>query len=58
MKTFSEMIDELNAKIGPGPASVAISKLRYDADTNTVRMTSAAALAVLHKQHFPEQYSK
>jgi len=58
VKTFSEMIAELNAKIGPGPASVAISQLRYDAETNTVRMTTAAALAQLHKQHFPEQYSK
>lgn len=58
MKTFSQMIDELNAKIGAGPAAVAISKLRYDAESQTVRMTTAAALAELHKQHFPEQYSK
>lgn len=58
MKTFAEMIDELKAKIGTWPATEAISQLRYDAESQTVRMTSAAALAVLHKQHFPEQYSK
>lgn len=58
MKTFSQMIAELNAKIGSEPANVAISKLRYDVESQTVRMTTSAALAELHKQHFPEQYSK
>lgn len=57
MKTFSQQIDEINSKIGPGPASVRISALRYDAARGTVVMTTATAVLKLHQELFPEQYN-
>lgn len=58
MKTFSQQIDEINAKIGPGPATVRISALRYDQVKGQVVMTTASAVLKLHQELFPEQYSK